>query len=44
MKWITANKLTINFDPIKSSYCVFSPNNEELPANYKDGLEMRANK
>ena len=44
MKWITANKLTINFDPKKSSYCVFSPNNKELPANYKDGLEMGGNK
>ena len=44
MKWITANKLTINFDPKKSRYCVFSPNNKELPANYKDGLEMEGNK
>ena len=44
MKWITANKLTINFDPKKSSYCVFSPNKKELPANYKDGLEMGGNK
>ena len=44
MKWITANKLTINFDPKKSSYCVFSPNNKELPANYKGGLEMGGNK
>ena len=34
MKWITVNKLTINFDPKKSSYCVFCPNNKELPANY----------
>ena len=43
MKWITANKLSINFDPNKSSYCVFSPNNKELPANYKDDLEMGGN-
>ena len=44
MKFITANKLTINFDPKNSSYCVFSPNNKELPADYKDGLEMGGNK
>ena len=44
MKLITANKLTINFDPEKSSYCVFSSKNKELPANYKDGLQMRGNK
>ena len=43
MKWITTNKLTINLDPDKSSYCVFSPNNKELPANYKDSLEMGGN-
>ena len=33
MKWLIANKLTINFDPNKSSYCVFSHDKEELPAN-----------
>ena len=43
MKWITANKLTINVDPNKSRYCAFSPNNEELPTNHKDGLEMGGN-
>ena len=40
MEWITANKLTINFDPNKSSYCAFSPNNKKLPAIYKDSLEI----
>ena len=24
-KWIHANKLTINYDPQKSSYCIFKP-------------------
>ena len=30
-KWTNANKLTINFDPKKSSYCIFKPRNKCLP-------------
>ena len=32
--WINANKLTINFDPNKSSYNVFKPKNKTLPSGY----------
>ena len=39
-KWINANKLTINFDPKKSSYCIFKPKNKCLPVNFDRGLTM----
>ena len=39
-KWINANKLTINFDPKKSSYCIFKPRNKCLPVNFNRGLTM----
>ena len=39
-KWVNANKLTINFDPKKSSYCIFKPNNRNLPVNFGRGLKM----
>ena len=39
-KWINANKLTINFDPKKSSYCIFKPRNKRLPINFNRGLTM----
>ena len=35
MHWIQANKLTINFHPKKSSYCVFKPASKNLPSTYK---------
>ena len=39
-KWINANKLTINFDPKKSSNCIFKPKNKCLPVNFDRGLTM----
>ena len=39
-KWINANKLAINFDPKKSSYCIFKPRNKCLPVNFNRGLTM----
>ena len=39
-KWINANKLTINFDPKKSSYCIFKPRNKCLLVNFNRGLTM----
>ena len=39
-KWINANKLTIHFDPEKSSYCIFKPRNKCLPVNLNRGLRM----
>ena len=33
-KWINANKLTINFDPKKSSYCIFKPRGKCFPVNF----------
>ena len=42
-KWVNANKLTINFDPKKSSYCIFKPNNRNLPVNFDRGLKMGQN-
>ena len=42
-KWINANKLTINFDPKKSSYCIFKPKNKCLPVNFDRGLTMGTN-
>ena len=42
-KWINANKLTINFDPKKSSYCNFKPRGKCFPVNFDRGLKMRSN-
>ena len=39
---INANKLTIKFDPKKSSYCIFKPRNKCLPVNFNRGLTMGA--
>ena len=39
-KWISANKLTINFDPKTSSYCIFKPRNKCLLVNSNRGLTM----
>ena len=33
-KWINANKLTINFDPKKSSYCIFKPKKQVLCSKF----------
>ena len=38
-----ANKLTRNFDPKKSSYCIFKPKNKCLPVNFDRGLTMGTN-
>ena len=42
-KWINANKLTINLDPKKSSYCTFKPKNKTLPPNFYRGLNIGTN-
>ena len=42
--WIQANKLTINYDPQKSGYCVFKPKNRILPYSYNHGLVIGENK
>ena len=42
-KWINANKLTINFDPKKSSRCIFKPKNKTLPRNFDRGLDISTN-
>ena len=42
-KWINANKLTTNFDPKKSSYCIFKPRGKCFPVNFDRGLKMRSN-
>ena len=34
-KWIRANKLTMNFDPTKSCYSIFKPQNKTIPNTYK---------
>ena len=34
-KWIRANKLTINFNPTKSCYSIFKPQNKTIPNTYK---------
>ena len=39
-KSINANKVTINFDPKKSSYCIFIPRNKCSPTNFNRGLTM----
>ena len=42
-KWINANKLTINFDPKKSSYCIFKPRRKCFPINFDKGLKIGSN-
>ena len=42
-KWINANKLTINFDPKKSSYCIFEARGKCFPVNFDTGLKMGSN-
>ena len=42
-KWINANKLTINFDPKKSSYCIFKPRGRCFPINFDRGLKIGSN-
>ena len=32
--WINANNLKINYDPKKSSYCIFKRRNKCFPPNY----------
>ena len=39
-EWIHANKLTINYDPQKSSYSIFKPRNKQLPYSYKSSLHV----
>ena len=41
--WINANNLTINYDPKKSSYCIFKPKNKCFPPNYNRGLKIGIN-
>ena len=33
-------KLTINYDPQKSSYSVFNPGNKQFPYSYKSSLHV----
>ena len=42
-KWINANKLTINFDPKKSSYCIFKPRGKCFPINFCRELKIGSN-
>ena len=42
-KWINANKLTINFDPKKSSHCIFKPGGKCFPVNFDRGLKIGSN-
>ena len=42
-KWINANKLTINFDPKKSSCCIFKPRGKCFPINFYRGLKIGSN-
>ena len=42
-KWINANKLTINFDPKKSSHCIFKPRGKCFPINFDRGLNIGSN-
>ena len=38
--WINATNLTINYDPKKSSCCIFKPRNKCFPPNYNRGLKL----
>ena len=42
--WIQSNKLTINYDPRKSSYCIFKPKNKILPYTYNQEIIIGRNK
>ena len=42
--WIHANKLTINYDPQKSSYCIFKPKQKSLHCTYNQGLFVGGHK
>ena len=42
-KWANANKLTINFDPKKSSCCIFKPKNKPFLINFNRGPTMGTN-
>ena len=42
-KWINANKLTINFDPKKSSHCIFKARGKCFKVNFDRGLKMGSN-
>ena len=42
-KWINATKLTINFDPKKSSYYVFKSRGKCFPVNFDTGLKVGSN-
>ena len=42
--WIQVNKLTINYDPQKSGYCIFKLKNRILPYSYSHGLVIGENK
>ena len=42
-KRINANNLTINYDPKKSSCCIFKPRNKCFPPNYRRGLKIDTN-
>ena len=42
-KWVNANKLIKNFDPQKSSRCIFKPKIRNLPVNFDRGLKMGQN-
>ena len=39
-KWINANKLTTNFDPKNSSYCISKPRRKHFPVNFDRGLKI----
>ena len=43
MHWIQGNKLTINFHPEKSSYCVFKPASKNLPWTYIERIKIGNN-
>ena len=42
-RWINANKLTLNFDPKKSSYCIFKPRGKCFSENFDRGLKIESN-
>ena len=42
-KWVNANKLTVDFDPKKSSYRIFKPRNKPFQTNFNRGLTMGKN-
>ena len=43
-KWIYANILSINYDPQKSSYCIFNPKQKSLPCTYNQDLFVGGHK